>query len=413
MSGRSYSHGEIADPRRNNTVAEAANLHKSRIGQIVSLENRLGYADVRLLGRPQPIRCALPLDVFPAGIESSWSVRMPRRLQFVLVKWSIDNTPIIERIYPYGKGMLQNNSATAADVMLGGYSNMESFAARDSSLYLDWQPFDETEFGDRTKGGALIRGTNSGDIFIAGGRSIFVVSRGAEEVSRIYGETGLWEFGSGASYLRLGDQRRRALPTDLSDSIVLNGQSEMRLRVAANGPPSPTGASVVLPYKYHDVGPNITVTPALGGVFGVPSLSGRGLPIIEREENHNGTTPEARSVAVRTRTVDAGGNEAVSHPVATSLGVSAPLASYDIQTRSVALGLVSAGGVAVGPNVVLALNTLVTALEVFALAVAKASVPGAPPGELSIVATAFAGSLPNLLSNILPTIPSQTVTTSR
>lgn len=88
MTGRSYNQGEIADPRRYNSIAEAANMHKSRVGQIVNLDTRYGYADVRLLGRPQPIRCALPLDVFPAGIESSWSVRMPRRLQFVLVKWS-------------------------------------------------------------------------------------------------------------------------------------------------------------------------------------------------------------------------------------------------------------------------------------------------------------------------------------
>lgn len=407
MTGRSYSQGEIADPRRHNSIAEAASMHKSRVGQIVNLDTRYGYADVRLLGRPQPIRCALPLDVFPAGIESSWSVRMPRRLQFVLVKWSLDNTPIIERIYPYGKGLLDNNSATAADVMLGGYSNMAAFAARDPTLYLDWQEFGETEFGDRTKGGALIRGTNSGDVFIAGGRSIFAVSRGAQEVSRIYGETGLWEFSSGASYVRLGDQRRKALPTDLSDSVVLNGRSEMRTRIAASGP-----GGVVLPYKYHDVGPIITTTPTVGGVVGVPTLSARGLPVIEREENHTGTTPEAASVAVRTRTVDAGGNESVSHPLATAIGVSAPLASYALQTRSVELGLLPVGGVAVGPNVVLALNNLVTALTAFSAALATAAAPGTPPGAVTAVATAFASSLPQIMAPLVAAIPSMTVTTS-
>ena len=393
------------DPRQEHQRRSADSLAKPRVGQIIGLDKARGLATVRLRGSPVPVLCVIPADVFVSGPASSWHLHMPRVYSFVLVQHTVDNLPIITRIYPYGIGPLLGETPHAVDQHLGGVALMDTAARNAPTEYLDWNTLDESEWSYRTLGGALFTGRNSGDLILASDRSFFRVARGQSGLSEIFAESGRLRFASGASSLILGDQRRKALPTDLTDGYVFGGQAEYDLTVAAQVAPG-----VAADFKRHIVGPHITAIPAPGGATAVPVLSNQGLPVVETDVTYSGAPG---GPGVLTRTVDAGGNVTEAHPLATNVTVSAPLAAMALETRQVALGLAPIGGVGVGPNIQAALSGLVGLLQGFTAAVAAtATLPAGKPEAIAAAAAAFLGALPTTMQPLIQAIPSTTVTTS-
>ena len=402
MPGRRYAPGEVADPMR---ARSDVDLSRHFIGQIVSINPELGVASVRVRGFGKDYACLLPNDVFPDGQASSWSVRMPRKRQFVLVAFSIDDVPVIVRVYPFGASARQTTTPRDSATYIGGYARMQDFADRNPRQYLDWRPFAESEFGDRTLGGALIRGTNQGDVYVSGGRSVLRVSKGANGLSEIVGETGRWRLDSGPSYLLLGEQRRQALPLDLTDSPVVGAVplgSELRYRVA-----NTSSVGLALPVAERAVGGQISTLPVPGGVAALPVLSSNGSPLIDVERHYTGQVPEATAVAVRESLIDAQGNQALTAPLSVAQSLSAPLAAYTNQTRTQAFGLAPTFHSALAENVQAALNAVVAQVTAYATAVgAAAALPVGSGQAVAAASTAFAQGFPQAMQALIAAIPS-------
>lgn len=218
--------------RRRGLQEEKQNLNRVHIAQIASVDTEHGTASVVVNGTAQKYNVAIPtLGLSAHSQRSSWMRYMPQNLDYVKLGFGTDGRPEVLSMATWGDRYSVSdakNSGTAADGpggarYIGGYAQVQSLANAGKGQLRDFVPLRQGEWDFRSSGNAYIHGSDQGRLLLAGGPSKIEIRKTRNEIES---RTGLTVIGDGeGTALRLGDVKRKLLPTDFNESVVLTPPS--------------------------------------------------------------------------------------------------------------------------------------------------------------------------------------------
>lgn len=163
-------------------------------------------------------RLELPFTGFSINrFRSSWVRYMPQRGDHVLIAYGPHNEA---RIVAFTSGPDDAYASVIRAREAGEVSVVDDDGQRTQvkTNLGDFADIRSGEWDMRSKGGAYIYGDVNGALLLSGGQRTFM--RFDKTNAEARGDAGLWVLGSEGSFSRIGDIKRRLLPTDMRESNV-------------------------------------------------------------------------------------------------------------------------------------------------------------------------------------------------
>lgn len=318
-------------PYRHGQQDERFFKSRTHVAQIVSVDDLNGRVTVRLATTSEEYTLIVPLGGLSInGTESSWMRYMPQRRDHVKITFGPDNRPEIVGYAAFGEEPDGVDAASRQGGHIpknGAYATVRRLAEKNVNGLQIFRRLRPGEWDMRSSGAAEIYGNRFGTLTLAGGAQAVVTLD--KQHSEIRGRTGLTVLGGDGVDLRLGDVKRKLLPSSVvEESVTVN----------PTGALAPKEFSVEVKYKTPPLGtPELTFYDfAAGDVrdsVGLPVPGPAALPLRARERFYD---PSGLITTVSTE-VDAIGNIQIRQAVtALPLGYDAKFARVHLASSTFA-----------------------------------------------------------------------------
>lgn len=221
-------------------------LFKSRVyvGQVDTVDEVNGTVAVRIGGTHDKLTAVIPMGGLSLnGAFSSWMRYMPSPGDYVQIAYGPRNEPEVVGYTSWGTSASDDSVSYTGNlpqrVRAEGYAAIAGLARSDTSGLRIFRQLRSGEFDARSAGGAGWWATREGTLLLEAGETTVTLNK-AEEETRVRSD--LTVVGGDGVEWRLGDVKRKTLPTDFEESTVLANVSsaaapkELRVRVGYDVP---------------------------------------------------------------------------------------------------------------------------------------------------------------------------------
>lgn len=231
----------------------ARNYNRTFVGQIDSVNTQTGVIGVSgPWGDKQ--KAVMPIHAMSVnGFGSSWIRYMPRVGDFVKYTYGPDKRVVLLGYAVWGDegdNQTEGGSGGATEFYEGGYSRLSRFGRNTRAGLDDFVELKEGEWDLRSAGNAYIKGGANGTLLMSGGPVRLALCKTRNEAQL---EAAMLQVAEGGVRLRLGDIKRRLLPTDFSDSTVDGAGKAWELDVSHQVAPEPAPATDYYEERIGDV----------------------------------------------------------------------------------------------------------------------------------------------------------------
>lgn len=310
---------------RRETQAEWAFKSRIYVGQIDSVDEEKGTADVIVGGTHDKIKTTIPLaGLSISGPLSSWMRYMPSPGDFVQVGYGPRNELEILGYTAFGVNTSDDSTSytgnTAQRVRSEGYASIAREASSDANGLAIFRKLRSGEFDARSTGGAGFWASREGTLVLEAGETTMTFNKANVDVRA---RSDMFAFGGDGTEVRFGDVKRKLLPTDFEESKVTpnlaSALAPKELRVTVGYAVPPLGVETSF------------ASVAMGDVrdgFGLPVLNtNTGLPDRVKAQFFD----PAGALALTTVEVDVAGNMRIApttFTIATDLPASIKFGSF-------------------------------------------------------------------------------------
>jgi len=204
---------------------DTQNHNRVHLGQIKNVNTVTGTATVAVQNTGQLIKAVIPTHAISMrGFRSSWQRYMPQNLDFVKVAFGPDNRPYLLSAATWGTNTTAFND---------GYAQIQDVGSRKQGGISDFVELKQGEWDMRSSGNAYIHGSEQGRLLLCGGQSKIELRKEAEEIESRAGLT-IISNGAGSS-IRLGEVKRKLLPTDFQETAITGATNELSTTVETGG----------------------------------------------------------------------------------------------------------------------------------------------------------------------------------
>ena len=282
-------------------VLQAEWSYKSRTftAQIKTVDCAAGTCKIRIIGSEEEVTAQIPLSGLSANaFRSSWQRYMPQKKEFVKVCFGPLNQCEIVGYSAFGEEpdpTSADGRAGSPSSFIGAYATMQKIATRptpsDQEGLGDFVQLKEGEWDMRTKGGAYVRGFDTGTLLLrAGGMVKLQLDKGRDEITS---RGTLHGFCGDGTDNRFGEVKR-----PLGDATQLPSPLDPTNPLTATHVPHPLGINkewrVVVGYQALPLpAPTLTLYKhEIGHVVdndGIIEMGESGLPLRHRVRWYNDT----------------------------------------------------------------------------------------------------------------------------